>query len=103
MDLLLFGHAIRIFHIVHLNLLPSEGESKLSLRVSFFIQSVAPALSPDSSQCLETCGYVGHLLSSDVDMSNPRFRLLYDGLGYFVVLTGTFLLEVVNLQPTSLS
>ena len=55
-----------------------------------FVRPVAPALSPDSSQCLETCGYVGHLSISDVAMSNSGLRLLYDGLGYFVVLTGTF-------------
>ena len=59
-------------------------------------------VSSDSSQRLEAFEDVCHLSGSGVNHPYPRPRLLYDGLGYFVALIGTFLRWVVGPRPTVL-
>ncbi len=86
MVLLLNSHAIRFSRTIHHNTTPSQVESlHRCLYVSHILCSMAA--SADSQQLLKASEYVslrldscGITLTSDV----------YDGLGYFVALTGTF-------------
>jgi len=97
--ILLGSHAVRLPYTVDLNILSSQGESKSSLSVSYV--PITSGASSDSLQCLEACEYVSRLSGSNGNQVLPQTRLLYDGLGYFVALTGTFLRWFVSPQPTA--
>jgi hypothetical protein len=63
MVLLLRSHAIRLFHTISLDILPTESKSKGILCVSYV--PLACDVISDSSQFLEGCEYVSHVSRSD--------------------------------------
>ena len=86
MVILLGRYVIRLSRAVYLNILPLHGKSCHSLPVSHIYLTCD--INSDSLQCLGVYENVSHLLDSGECVVLPGPSLLYDGLGYFVVLTG---------------
>ena len=59
-------------------------------------------VSSDHLQSIEPYEDVSHLSDGEGSVSHPIPSLLYDGIGYFVALTGMFLRCVIYSRPTLL-